>query len=291
MTTMLAAALFCLPILGPQISAALAQGTALTNQDRLAGNGPPANGTYDLEFSIQDAQSGEGVHRLVWGNLPDTAVSGRFVGRLDEVALARETSPTEFAVAARLIDGAIEISLRAPAWARVSIETSSDLVTWSVLAERVIPESGLIEVIDPEAGVPKRFYRAAAGLPPARLMSRDLIERAQAEGRIDGETALIYQVYAAYGDPRLPAEFHGDDELAPGSLVGLALAEEFGSLSPEAQALLAPFLLPPSAPGSWLELQGQAAQRALGLATAPPTAMTPRRKVWPRQSMGRSGGC
>jgi hypothetical protein len=105
------------------------------------------------------------------------------------------------------------------------------------------------------------------------LTSWVLIERAQAEGGIDAETALIYQVYAAYGDPRLPEEYRGDDEFVLDSFIGLTLVEEFDRLSPQAQAILAPFLLPPSAPGSWVELQGETAVRTSGLVTASSTVV------------------
>jgi len=106
---------------------------------------------------------------------------------------------------------------------------------------------------------------SAAGRPPS---SKGLVERAQAEGRLDAETALVYQVYAAYGDGRLPAEYRGDDQLAEDSHFQLRLAGQYDRLSPQAQAALAPFLLPPSAPGSWVELQGETAGRLPGLAAA-----------------------
>lgn len=92
--------------------------------------------------------------------------------------------------------------------------------------------------------------------------SDTLIDQAQARGEIDAETALIYKTFAAFNDPRLPARFRGDDSELFDSPVLVEVDQRFDTLSPQTQALLAPFLLPPSAPGSWLELQGQSAATA-----------------------------
>jgi hypothetical protein len=95
----------------------------------------------------------------------------------------------------------------------------------------------------------------------AQPSSAELIDAALEAGEIDEETALVYQVFAVYGDERLPAKFSGDDSEALSSLAPAAAIADLGSLSAEAQETLAPFLLPPSAPGSWLEQQAAAAGR------------------------------
>jgi hypothetical protein len=97
--------------------------------------------------------------------------------------------------------------------------------------------------------------------------SFELIEQALARGEIDEETALVYKVFAVYLDPRLPARFIGDDSRVRDTLITAEVGARWSSLSPATQALLAPFLLPPAAPGSWLELQ--LGQRATARPAAP----------------------
>ncbi len=106
--------------------------------------------------------------------------------------------------------------------------------------------------------------------PEGPPTSGDLIAEALAAGEIDEETALLYHVYADFADPRLPAEYQGDDTLAgDGEVLGV---QDLSGLSPQAQAALAPFLLPPSAPGSWLEL-AEASGLGPGLAAPAPAAI------------------
>src|SRR6516225_2402222 len=53
-----ALALLALSTLSSPLSTAFAQGTAFTYQGRLNDGGPPANGTYDLRFSLFTTNSG-----------------------------------------------------------------------------------------------------------------------------------------------------------------------------------------------------------------------------------------
>lgn len=85
--------------------------------------------------------------------------------------------------------------------------------------------------------------------------SYDLLNEALASGEIDDEQALVYKIFAAFDDPRLPAEYKGDNaELHDGLVVAEALAR-WESLSAETQATLAPFTLWPGEPESWLQLR------------------------------------
>jgi hypothetical protein len=76
-----------------------------------------------------------------------------------------------------------------------------------------------------------------------------------AAGQIDAATAHRYRVFAAFTDTRLPQQYRGDDstveEVPPA-------VEEVGALLPtfsaQTQTELAPFLLSPVDPGSWLHL-------------------------------------
>ncbi|MBX7234471.1 MAG: hypothetical protein K1X65_08815 [Caldilineales bacterium] len=101
-----------------------------------------------------------------------------------------------------------------------------------------------------------RFHR----YPP----SDDMIDAALARGEIDAETALVYKVYVAFNDPRLPQPYRGDDSDIRDSMIVAEVSDRFDSLSAQAQALLAPFLLPPSGSGSWLEQRQAAAQGQAG---------------------------
>src|SRR5713101_3024753 len=77
-----AALLLLLSTLNPQLST-FAQGTAFTYQGRLNENGSPANGAYDLRFSLYDAASnGNAIGGLVT-NAATSVTNGLFVAVLD----------------------------------------------------------------------------------------------------------------------------------------------------------------------------------------------------------------
>jgi hypothetical protein len=100
--------------------------------------------------------------------------------------------------------------------------------------------------------------------------SEEKIQDALEAGSIDDETALQYQVFADFGDARLPAEFAGDDP-GPGaeSTVMRELSARFDTLPPATQDLLAPFLMPPAYTGSWYSV------RMSGAKPAPHSALQP----------------
>jgi hypothetical protein len=79
-----AAALLLLSTLNLQLSTALAQGTAFTYQGQLNNYGSPANGSYDLAFTIYDSTNING--NLIAGPLTNSAIAvsnGLFVVTLD----------------------------------------------------------------------------------------------------------------------------------------------------------------------------------------------------------------
>ena len=102
-------------------------------------------------------------------------------------------------------------------------------------------------------------------LPEPEPSSETLIEQAVAAGTLDTETALIYKVYAVFGDSRLPSQYHGDDSQILDSETLTEVMAQWSSLSSQAQAILAPFLLPPTEAGSYEQLQ---AGTASGLSQA-----------------------
>jgi hypothetical protein len=114
--------------------------------------------------------------------------------------------------------------------------------------------------------LPHHLYLPLVVAPPPTPTSEQLIEAALARGEIDEETALVYKVFALFGDERLPPAYRGDDSLVDDSDALQEAAERLDSLSPQAQAMLEPFLLRPPASGSWLEQSvGESSQSTLSM--------------------------
>jgi hypothetical protein len=107
--------------------------------------------------------------------------------------------------------------------------------------------------------------------------SDQLIEQALANGDITDEEAIIYRVFAAFSDSRLPDEYDGAPSDLPDSDAAMVAAVKFAGLSPQAQAILRPFLTPPYAPGSWLHLA------TVGSAHAAATTETPEPTIDPAE--------
>jgi hypothetical protein len=85
--------------------------------------------------------------------------------------------------------------------------------------------------------------------PPS---SFDKINAALGRGEIDDEQALVYKLYAAFADPRLPEQYRGDDEELHADSVIVEAVERVDEISPETQQLVEPFLMWPGDEGSWL---------------------------------------
>ncbi len=82
--------------------------------------------------------------------------------------------------------------------------------------------------------------------------SYQLIQAALDAGDINAETALTYKIFVTFSDPRLPAAYQGEDAGVWDDPMAVAQASAtWDTLSPATQAVLAPFLLAPDAPGSW----------------------------------------
>jgi hypothetical protein len=85
------------------------------------------------------------------------------------------------------------------------------------------------------------------------VTSRSLIDAALAAGTIKEETALLYRVYAAFGDRRLPARYVGDGASVGDDAVLTDVHTRWGTLGAVTRAKLKPFFLPPAARGSWYD--------------------------------------
>lgn len=129
--------------------------------------------------------------------------------------------------------------------------TSSDPAVANVDAQGQV--SAVAEgsaVITATAGAASRsstvkVYAATALSAPA------LIGAALADRRINAEQALAYRVFALFADERLPAEYQGAPSGGPQHALLRELMTTIGSLSPEVQAQLRPFLVPPIYAESW----------------------------------------
>src|SRR5689334_15056127 len=96
---------------------------------------------------------------------------------------------------------------------------------------------------------------ARPGTASGGASSDELIDAALKRGELDAETALIYHVFSACFDPRLPTKYHGDDSKPSEREVVGEVIERFSQLSPQAKATLEPFTIPPYHTGSWWDLR------------------------------------
>ena len=85
--------------------------------------------------------------------------------------------------------------------------------------------------------------------------SADLIDKDLARGVLTPAQALVDKVFAAFGDSRLPARYHGDDgSVIDSSEAVAAAAAAFDTASPQTKAILIPFLKAPAYPHTWENL-------------------------------------
>ncbi len=119
---------------------------------------------------------------------------------------------------------------------------------------RVDVTSGGALIVEPEASTSKR--RAVA--PHDTPTTDQLIDKAEASGAIDAETALLYRVYSIFGDARLPVAFRGVDTPETDSGYMTQVRAKFPTLSPATQAIVQPFLVPPAYKDSWINVKSAA---------------------------------
>lgn len=91
------------------------------------------------------------------------------------------------------------------------------------------------------------------GCEQPTLTAFELIDRALAAGEISSETALIYRVFHVYEDDRLPVAFRGSASPTLDTQLVADVLAVYGELSEAGREALDPFLVPPSASGSWLD--------------------------------------
>lgn len=108
--------------------------------------------------------------------------------------------------------------------------------------------------------------------------SFELIEQARKRGEIGDETALTYEVFATFGDERLPQRFRGNDSGVIDSHAVVEATQRFAALSPTTRETLVPFLIPPVYAGSWYDLRTNNRINATQVVTGPVDYITDRCK-------------
>ncbi len=92
--------------------------------------------------------------------------------------------------------------------------------------------------------------------PTGNPTSDELIDAALAAGQVTTEEALTYKMFAEFGDPRLPAQYAGDDAgfiegHAQHQVIAHVASVGIGNVSVAALDTLRPFFVPPYYEGSW----------------------------------------
>ena len=143
----------------------------------------------------------------------------------------------------------------------VGLAAALTLLLWHGIVQASDMERALADVtaVQPVAAEAAPVPSSRAFLPliaAARLPSSfTLIDRALTRRDIGEETALIYRVFATFGDERLPQRYRGDDSGLIDSDAVSEATQRFANLSPAARSTLVPFLVPPVYAGSWYDLR------------------------------------
>jgi hypothetical protein len=104
--------------------------------------------------------------------------------------------------------------------------------------------------------------RAGGRLVVVGGSSLEVIDAAVALGQLRPSQAIVYKVFAAFGDGRLPRRFRGDGSRIDGTAAVELARERFSSLPASARAAVKPFLIPPIYQGSFADRRSRLAPRA-----------------------------
>ncbi len=131
----------------------------------------------------------------------------------------------------------------------------------------------------------------ANGFEALPLNSFELIDKALAAAQLTPEMAVEYKVFALFKDPRLPAAYKGDDRDVLESDTFDHIYDVWASLSPAAQQIIEPFLMPPAYVGSWASpasaaSPAEAATRGISLRTCNQPTLDPNWASKPATSTG-----
>ncbi len=105
--------------------------------------------------------------------------------------------------------------------------------------------------------------------------SQSLIEADVQSKKISVEKGLLYRVYAAFGDRRLPKRYAADEASIEGDSILEDVHAHWSTISSATRQKLLPFFLPPAARGSWYDkLRRQAMRVASSAASDDPCEST-----------------
>jgi hypothetical protein len=113
-----------------------------------------------------------------------------------------------------------------------------------------------------------RASRAPFKITGEPITNQALIQTDVQRGRITLAQGLLYRVYAAFGDRRLPKRYRGDGASVEGDSILEEVHAHWKTLSASARRKLLPFFLPPAARGSWYDKLRKRAKRPAGLSSA-----------------------
>ena len=85
--------------------------------------------------------------------------------------------------------------------------------------------------------------------------SLQMIDQAVAEKKLDGDTALLYKLYAVFGDEALPAEYQSAKKFRNSDEVVAEARSRLDSMSGEMKAKIEPFFKRPDDPESYFNLK------------------------------------
>ena len=105
--------------------------------------------------------------------------------------------------------------------------------------------------------------RSALTVTRMPVGTRELVDQAVAAGKLSPQQGLVYRVFAAFGDGRLPAAYAGDDAAHEGTIMR-EVAESWAQLSAAQRKGVEPFFTPPAAKGSWASASSRASASAAG---------------------------
>ena len=128
--------------------------------------------------------------------------------------------------------------------------------------------------------------RSALGVTRTPVGTRELVDQAVAAGKLSPQQGLVYRVFAAFGDRRLPAAYAGDDAANEDTIMR-EVAESWPQLSAAQRKQVQPFFTPPAAKGSWASASSSTPASAAGDA---PTCGTGKFAARGWRSIARRGG-
>ena len=88
------------------------------------------------------------------------------------------------------------------------------------------------------------------------ITSRNLIDQAVASGQLSPDQAIVYRILAQFGSNALPSQYQGTPARHQFADNMSALVQGYATLTPQQQAVVAPYLLPPIYSDAWVESGG-----------------------------------